>query len=455
MDSAVVRKIIYPLHEKVFGRKTFEYLEELEQQQWLSPAQIEDLRFRKLRDLLMHAQTNIPFYKDRFAKAGFDPQQMQSTEDLKKLPLLTKTEIKANLDHMTWRECPGGLHRYNTGGSSGEPLIFYFDKRRQAMDKAARMLTHRWWEVDVGDRELYLWGSPVEASRQDRMKQFRDRLTNELLISAFEISADKVSEIIEEFERFRPKCLFGYPSTIELFGQMAANQGRSLAGLGVQTVFATAELLYQHQRRAISDSFGGIPVADGYGSREGGFISHECKEGRYHVMDPNYVVEYVNDNAHAATGEVGEIVLTHLDAWGMPLIRYRTGDVAQPGEGECPCGRGFSTMQDIRGRITDFVVTPDGRWQHALSVIYIVRDIEGVDEFKIVQHALDDVQVLVKAIPSQYPTDGNDRIMAGIQKRMGDSVKVRVELVDKIPREGSGKHRYVVSKVAQKGLQND
>lgn len=109
-------------------------------------------------------------------------------------------------------------------------------------------------------------------------------------------------------------------------------------------------------------------------------------------------------------------------------------------------------MQGIRGRTTDFVVTPDGRWQHALSVIYIVRDVAGVDEFKIVQHELEDVQVLVKTIPNLYPTDGDARIVAGIKKRMGDSVRVRVEKVDSIPREGSGKHRYVVSKVAQKGL---
>ena len=137
----------------------------------------------------------------------------------------------------------------------------------------------------------------------------------------------------------------------------------------------------------------------------------------------------------------------------MPLIRYRTGDVAQPGgEAACPCGCSFSTVQQIRGRTTDFVVTPDGRWQHALSVIYIVRDIEGVDEFKIVQHAVEDVQVLVKIIPDLYPANGDGRIVTGIKKRMGDSVNVRVEHVESIPREASGKHRYVVSHVAQKVL---
>lgn len=449
MYSVLVKKFIYPMHEKIMGRQTFAYLQDLEKQQRFSPDRLEELRFRKLKELLIHARNNIPFYTQRFSDAGFDPDRMQSIDDIKKLPFLTKADIKQNLEQMTWKNCPGGLHRYNTGGSSGEPLIFYFDKRRQAWDKAARMLTHRWWGIDVGDKELYLWGSPVEATRQDRIKDLRDRLTNELLISAFEISEARVGEIIATFKRFRPSCVFGYPSTIDLFCKMADKQGHNLSGLGVKVIFTTAELLYDHQRESISDHFGSIPVADGYGSREGGFVSHQCREGNYHIMDPNYVIEYVKDDLPAAEGEDGEIILSHLDAWGMPLIRYRTGDVAQPVSNKCTCGCTFNTMERIQGRTTDFVVTPDGRWQHALSVIYIVRDIPGVDKFKIIQHAVDEMQVLVKLIPSLFPDDGEKIIIQGIKKRMGEEVDVRVEFVEEIPHESSGKYRYVVSHVAQ------
>ncbi|AJF06528.1 hypothetical protein GSUB_08160 [Geoalkalibacter subterraneus] len=444
----MVRKIIYPLHEKVFGRKTFAYLDELEEQQWWSRAQLEELRFLKLRKLLLHAQANTPFYAERFKGAGFDPKRMQDVDDLKKIPVLSKAEIKRNLDKMTWSACPGGLHRYNTGGSSGEPLIFYFDRRRQAMDKAARMMTHRWWGCDVGDPELYLWGSPLEVKKQDRLKDLRDKLTNEMLISAFEISPQKVPEIYSSFEKFRPKSVFGYPSTIALFADMAAQQGLDLKRLGVQVVFSTAEVLYDHQRDAISGGFGKIPVVDSYGSREGGFVSHQCREGRHHLMDPNYVIEFVQDGRTVGEGEDGEIVLTHLDNWGMPFIRYQTGDVAQRGPAGCQCGRGLATMEKIQGRTTDFIVTPDGRWQHALSIIYVVRDIEGVEQFKILQEAVDDVRVLL-VTNDMYPSDGDKRIDAGFKKRMGDVVQVQVEHVEDIPPEASGKFRYVVSKVAR------
>lgn len=452
MHKGIVKHVIFPLHEILFGRKTFSYLRELEELQWASVQELEELRFRKLRDLLLHAATSIPFYRKRFAKAGFNPAKMHGVEDIKVLPVLRKTEIRQNIQEMTWKNCPGGLFRYNTGGSSGNPLVFYFDRRRQAYDAAARALTHMWWNIDIGDRELYLWGSPLEITKQDRLKDLRDRLTNQLLISAFEISPQDIPGIIELLKRFKPKCVFGYPSTIALFCQMAAKQNFRLDNIGVRMVFSTAEVLYNDQLDTIREYLGEVPVADGYGSREAGFISHQCREGLYHVIDPNYIIEYLKDGQDVEPGEDGEIVITHLDAWGMPFIRYSTGDVAKPSKVSCKCGRSFSTMEKIRGRTTDFIVTPDGRWQHALSVIYVVRDIEGVDEFRIIQEDVDDVRVLLKVHKDIYPSDGNNRIVKGIKKRMGEEVNVAVEMRDEIPRDSSGKYRYVISKVAQKGF---
>jgi phenylacetate-CoA ligase len=189
---------------------------------------------------------------------------MQSLEDFKALPVLTLTDIRENLHEMTWPNCPGGLHRYNTGGSSGQPLIFYFDRRRQAYDAAARALTHRWWGIDVGDKEVYLWGSPLEITKQDRIKDLRDMLTNQILLSAFELSPAQLYSFVKQMKRFKPECLFGYPSSIDLFCRMAKQHGYDLSKLGIKVVFSTAEVLYEHQKENISKALGGIPVVDGY-----------------------------------------------------------------------------------------------------------------------------------------------------------------------------------------------
>ena len=452
MHQKIVKYLTFPLHEKIVGRKTFEYLKELEKLQWSSPSELDELQFEKLKALLTHAGKNIPFYSKRFSESGFDPAKMQSLEDFKALPLLTKDEIRENLHEMTWPNCPGGLHRYNTGGSSGQPLIFYFDRRRQAYDAAARAITHRWWGIDVGDKEVYLWGSPLEITKQDRIKDLRDMLTNQLLLSAFELSPAQLHSYVKRIERFKPRCLFGYPSSIDLFCRMAKQHGYDLSRLGIKVVFSTAEVLYEHQKENISEALGGIPVVDGYGSREGGFISHECLQGAMHIMDPNVIVEYLRDGHPVEPGEDGEIVVTHLDNWAMPFIRYRTQDVAQFDDKPCTCGRHLSIMKKIQGRTTDFVVTPDGRWQHALSVIYVVRDIPGVVQFKIIQEAVDYVKVLLKIHENLYPSNGDDRIVKGFKKRMGDEVRVSIERVDEIPKDASGKYRYVVSRVAERGF---
>lgn len=450
MYQKLVKHLIFPLHEKIVGRKTFGYLAELEELQWASLSELRELQFKKLKALLMHANKNIPFYAKRFRIAGFDPAGIRNLDDFRILPLLSKSEIRENLQDMTWPDCPGGLHRYNTGGSSGQPLIFYFDRRRQAYDAAARALTHRWWGVDVGDKELYLWGSPLEISKQDRLKDWRDRLTNQLLLSAFELSPTHLQSYADKLKRFRPKCLFGYPSSIDLFCRMAKEQGYNLNDLGVQVVFSTAEVLYEHQKKNISETLGGIPVVNGYGSREAGFISHECPGGSLHVIDPNVIIEYLRDGQEAVgPGEDGEIVVTHLDNWAMPFIRYRTGDVAQFEDKPCTCGRHLSIMKRIQGRTTDFVVTPDGRWQHALSLIYVVRDIRGVVQFKIIQEAVDSVRVLLEVDTNLFPENGKNLIAEGFKKRMGKDVDVGIEIVDEIAKDASGKYRYVVSKVAE------
>ena len=453
MNKSLVKHVIFPLHEKLIGRKTYQYLDELEKTQWLKAEEIKSLQLRKLKDLLIHAQKNCSFYRKRFLDAGFGPSHLKSLDDLNLIPTLNKTEIRQNLNDMLWKDCPGGLHRYNTGGSSGEPLIFYFDRRRQAYDAAARALTHRWWGIEIGDKELYLWGSPLEIKKQDKLKDLRDRLTNQLLLSAFDLSQTMIPNFMEKIQKFKPKCVFGYPSTIALFCQLAFQQGYDLSNVGVDVVFSTAEVLYDHQKEIISNAFGKIPVVDGYGSREGGFVSHECPEGSMHVIEQNIIVEYLHDEKPVGPGEDGEIVVTHLDNWAMPFIRYRTGDVAQFDNQPCDCGRHLSVMKKIQGRTTDFVVTPDGRWQHGLSLIYVVRDVPGVAEFKIIQEAVDHVNVLLKIEKGLFPEDGKVRIIEGFKKRMGHTVNVDIEMVDEIKKDASGKYRYVVSKIAEKGFQ--
>ncbi|MFQ5413045.1 MAG: phenylacetate--CoA ligase family protein [Phycisphaerae bacterium] len=439
----LARQVICPLHERLLRRTTFAQLRSLEATQWYAPREIRMLQRRKLGALLVHAGSHSGFYRRRFAEAGVDAGDRCPFEMLARLPLLDKCTIRRHVAAMLWHDAPGGLHACSTGGSTGAPLRFFTDRARQACDQAARARTHRWFGVDVGDRELYLWGSPIELGRSDRLKRARDRLFNHRLLSAFAMSPEHMDGYLDALERFRPSCLFGYPSSVAMLVAHARQRGRRLRLRGLRAVFVTGEVCYAHDRDAIASYFG-VPVADGYGSREAGFIAHECAEGNMHIMAEHVVVEIMRRGRPVPPGEPGEIVVTHLGAHGMPLIRYRTGDMGRLKPGRCPCGRGLPMMDVVEGRTTDYLYFPDGTARHALSVIYALRDVAGVGRFRVTQGA--DYGVTVEVVPDRHAGRVvRQAVSRRVRDVLGSDVALRVWLVDELRVSGSGKYRHVVS----------
>mgnify|MGYP005842430263 FL=1 len=144
MQTALAR-LVYPLHEALMRRPTFDYLAELERSQWLDRASLERLQMDKLRSLLQIAAAHCPWHARRIHAAGLDLGRPLTIEDLRRLPTMDKSDAMAHRDELVWLGVPGGAYKYNTGGSSGQPLIFYFGRRRQASDAAGRMRARRWW----------------------------------------------------------------------------------------------------------------------------------------------------------------------------------------------------------------------------------------------------------------------------------------------------------------------
>jgi phenylacetate-CoA ligase len=435
--------LLFPLQEKLKRHDSLSVRRALEQSQWLSPDEIARRQLHRLRRFLATAGAQVPYYRRLWAEHAFDPAAMQSLDDLARLPLLDKALIRANVEDLR-SDAAGTLVRYNTGGSSGEPLVFYMGMGRVTHDVAAKWRATRWWGVDIGDPEVVLWGSPVELTRQDRFRAWRDRLFRTCLLPAFQMSPQTMDEYVARIRRIRPRMVFGYASALALLARHAEAGGTGLGDLGVRVVFATGETLYPDQRAVIERVFA-APVANGYGARDAGFVAHQCPRGSLHVSAEDIVVELIGpDGRRVAAGESGEIVVTHMATGDFPFIRYRTGDVATASGKTCECGRGLPVLDTVFGRSTDFIRTADGNQMHALALIYEVRDKPGVRAFKFIQAEDLSLELLMVAGPELTP-EIEGTIRAGLLQRMGAGTRLGIRRVSEIPPEKSGKYRYVVS----------
>lgn len=442
--TRLVAQILFPLHERLKHHTTVAVQRGMEQSQWWHPTQLRELQVRRLRELLVSANEHVPYYRDLFDQLHFDPSRVESLDVLHTLPFLTKDGIRANTERLKANNAQG-LMRFNTGGSSGEPLIFFIGSERVSHDVAAKWRATRWWGVDIGDPEIVVWGSPIELGTQDCIRQWRDKLLRTKLLPAFEMSTQKLDGFVAEIRAMRPKMLFGYPSALAHIAAHAETNNIRMNDLGIRVAFVTSEKLYDHQRKIIGQVFG-CRIANGYGGRDAGFIAHECPSGGMHLTAEDIIVEIVDEAGHSVpTGEAGAIVVTHLATRDFPFIRYRTGDIGVLDDQPCACGRGLPLLKEIQGRTTDFVVAQDGTVMHGLALVYVIRDLPGVKEFKIVQESLELTRVSL-VTDALFQPESEQTIMAGFKRRLGAEVEIRIERVAVIPKETSGKYRYIVSK---------
>ena len=206
----LIRNILLPFHEYLKGHTTLKMLAGLERTQWLKPEELRQLQEQKYHAIVEFVQEFVPFYRDL----------LKSQSDKTQFPYLRKSDIRDNLKSICSRKGDRPV-RSNTGGSTGEPLVFYLGKRRISADVAAKIRATKWWGVDIGDREVVIWGSPVELTKQDRIRAFRDRLFRTKLLSAFDMTEETMMEYLYFIKEFKPLHVFGYPSSISLLCKYA------------------------------------------------------------------------------------------------------------------------------------------------------------------------------------------------------------------------------------------
>jgi phenylacetate-CoA ligase len=264
------------------------------------------------------------------------------------------------------------------------------------------------------------------------------------IVSSFDFTDEVLADYVRRYERFRPTVVVGYTNALHEFARYCGRQGVSLrppAG-----VIATAERLFPHQRQAIEAAFG-ASVFDRYGCREVMNIAAECDQHQgLHVNADNLYLELEQDGQPVSAGKLGEVLVTDLNNYAMPFIRYKNGDMAVAASSPCSCGRGLPLLEKVEGRVLDVISTPDGRYLPGEFFPHLLKDYDGIDRFQVYQD--EDYAVTIRIVADEDFAPGSAEEIEGIARdALGDSLEVSVRLVQSIPKTEGGKLRVTVSEV--------
>ncbi|NJL94795.1 MAG: phenylacetate--CoA ligase family protein [Anaerolineae bacterium] len=408
----------------------------------MSRAALDQEQARRLAALLDHARQHIPFYRETYAPTGWQGESALAV--LAKLPLLSKPQVRAAGEALLderHRKTPHYVG--HTSGSTGSPLNFHWSYQTLRTRFAMRDAFYQWHGVDFDHECNIRIGGRLFAPVSQKRPPFwlYDRATRQLMFSIYHMSDTTLAHYTAPIQRWQPTFVTGYPSGIYTLARYCQESGFVFRP---KAVFTDSETVLDHQR-ALMEAAWGCPVVD-YLGMEGGWIAQQCRAGRYHTPLLTAVVEIVDEAGQpTAPGEIGEIVVTDLTNDLMPLLRYRTGDSASWSADGCECGWNTPVLQNIEGRLDDFVTLPNGRKVGRLD--HIFKNASGIRECQIVQES--PAHFVFRLVPSaDYSEAVERRLRQEAHARLGQDIRIDIQQVPAIERTGRGKFRAVISKVS-------
>jgi phenylacetate-CoA ligase len=449
LSQAFVRNLMYPVYRGLRHDHVLAVIRDLKKNQWTTPEEFADRRWQHMKTFLREISTNVPYYRDLFRRTGLHVEDIREPADLLNLPFLTKEDIRgAGASMIT--EDPGrtGVGS-NTGGSTGEPLYFYCDASSGPIRRAVGVLGYGWGDIDIGDRIAYMWGFHLDKPLKERViRASKSYFNNKLELSSFNLSQESMEKYAKMLGTFKPDAIDSYPSVLAVFADFCKNQG--ISNIKPRAIFLSGERTYPYQGEVIQEVFG-CPMFNRYGSNEFSIIAQDCErhEG-LHLLNPSLYLEVIHESGRpAASGEIGEVVMTDLANLYMPFLRYRTGDLAVPTIRQCSCGRGSPLLDRIEGRVFNVVVTADGRSAGGAFWTYLSRFVPGIKQFQIEQNNRNGVVFRIVRGPD-WRNEFTRRLELKIKDNLGERFKVDFEFVDDIPRTPAGKFRFIWSRIEER-----
>ncbi len=442
MTDLLRKRLLIPLFERRDRNDRLKYLPEVQSELGRSREEVREGQFQRLRQIISYAYENTAFYRRLYDTAGIDVARIKDSGDLLRIPTIGKGELRNCGEELLSREFVNkDLIETATGGTTEAPVRVYLDRESYGRRQAVTLFFYRWFNYNLGDRIAFLWGSHADCGGKPSLKSW---IKNTVSYRLFVIHATQLNEEImydyfRSIEKFRPKVLQSYPNSLYVF---SAFLEKNDLNLDIPVIEVTAERLYPYQRKKIESVFG-KKVFNWYGARELGHCATECAQHDGMHVNPYGLYFEVLKDGRQVYDEYGDLVITDLFNKAMPIIRYKIGDIGRISMRSCVCGFPSPMLEDVVGRHADIFRKSDGTLVPGINYDDPSQDeLGGIDRYQIVQkdYGAFDLNVVRNA---QHHTGEIEFIQDRLSVLMNERLRFRVKYVEDIPREPSGKVRFM------------
>ena len=418
--------------------KTYDFLQE---SQWWSTEQIKNYQLKELNKIINHAYNNVPYYKKVFDERGLKAEDINSFDDLKKLPYLTKDIIRENINELLVTKYNKGKIIYcTTGGSTGSPMGFYINA--DANDKEWAFMTNQWARVEYcinkANKMVILRGNLPRSG-------YYEYIGNNLILSSYKLTKENFIEYVDKIQKFNPDFIHVYPSSITILSKYILENNIKIHCSNLKAILCGSENIYEYQRQILKEVFN-CKVYSWYGHTEKCCLAGECEESSYYHIYPEYgYIELINNDGKDASkeDELCEIVATGFNNYAMPFIRYKTCDIAVNSNEICKCGRNHKLIKRINGRQQEFFVDKKGSILTFTCSDDALWDIKHkVVAYQYIQNERGKV-VLTMQLNDKL-SEKDEKSVIDEFERYYPSIDITLKEIDNIPRTECGKFKYLI-----------
>jgi len=433
--NILANRIFLPTMDLMFRFQIKKFLDFLNKSQYWSKNELEAFQIERLKILISFVYDNVPYYRKIMKDNKLIPDDFKNINDISKFPIQTKDNIRKGIREgslISTSIDASKLIYSSSSGSTGEPLQFYIDKVCNSINKATGIRAWQWMGFELGDKILRINYLP----RDNIKKRLQDKFSNNRYIQINILDNKDIHNIIKNLNTFKPKVLRCYPEPLYRIAKYI--QENHIDIVNIPIVSTTGSKIFNHQRELIEQVFK-AELFDGY-SCEGGSTISECEKHSYHSAMEYAITEIVDEDDYPT--KKGRHITTDLWNIACPFIRYDSGDILSLTDEKCLCGRELLRIEEVFGRESEVIITPDNNYIYAPTIVGFMQDYKGVDQFQLNQTDFDKIIIRLK-INDKYNSIEEKNILQLLNTLTDEKMNIEIDYVDSIPLLHNGKRKII------------